>query len=153
MASLTVVNVHSNSLSRFQRMLLTFDVVSMIRDVDRLATFSKLITQLRRDAAWVRASTNVYISSKVLLLTSLTLMEWYTSAVGFKGNTWHCVVTSLDTGTWSGSKDHVIRPVMCPHFSLATESGSKDHVKFDRSRGDAIARKHVNGSHKFPLRL
>ena len=75
MASLTVVNVHSNSLSRFQRMLLTFDVVSMIRDVDRLATFSKLITQLRRDAAWVRASTNVYISSKVLLLTSLTLME------------------------------------------------------------------------------
>ena len=49
MASLTVVNVHLNSLSRFR--LLTFDVVSMIRDVDRLATFSKLITQLRRDAA------------------------------------------------------------------------------------------------------
>ena len=25
--------------------------------------------------------------------------------------------------------------------------------KFDQSRGDAIAKKHVNGSRKFPLRL
>ena len=71
MRSLTVVNVPSNSLSRRFLMLLILAGVDMIRNVDRLEIFSKLITQLRRDAAL----TNVYISSKVLLLTSLTLME------------------------------------------------------------------------------
>ena len=71
MRSLTVVNVPSNSLSRRPLMLLILAGVDMIRNVDRLEIFSKLITQLRRDAAL----TNVYISSKVLLLTSLTLME------------------------------------------------------------------------------
>ena len=71
MRSLTVVNVPSNSLSRRSLMLLILAGVDMIRNVDRLEIFSKLITQLRRDAAL----TNVYISSKVLLLTSLTLME------------------------------------------------------------------------------
>ena len=75
MRSLTVVNVPSNSLSRRFLMLLILARVGMIQDVDRLEIFSKLITQLRRNAAWMHASTNVYISSKVLLLTSLTLME------------------------------------------------------------------------------
>ena len=75
MRPLTVVNVPSHSLSSRFLMLLILARVGMIQNVDRLEIFSKLITQLRPNAAWVRASTYVYISSKVLLLTSLTLME------------------------------------------------------------------------------
>ena len=43
MRSLTVVNVPSNSLSRRFLMLLILAGVGMIRDVDRLEIFSKLI--------------------------------------------------------------------------------------------------------------
>jgi hypothetical protein len=58
--------VLSNSLSRFLRMLLTFAVVCMICgvvdvadiDIDVAVIFYLLIVQLRRDAAWLRSSTN-----------------------------------------------------------------------------------------------
>jgi hypothetical protein len=58
--------VLSNSLSRFLRMLLTFAVVGVICDVvdvadidiDVAVIFYLLIVQLRRDATWLRSSTN-----------------------------------------------------------------------------------------------
>ena len=93
-------------LSRFVAWCWLLDVVGMILDVDRLEWLEPSIGWL---FGYVGTPGCVprpmaHSSSKVTLLTSRLLMEWYTSAVGFDMNTWHCVVTGKCTFHW-----HVIR--------------------------------------------